>query len=254
MAHVLLDGRQLFEMASVIEHYNNLLAEYYSWMSGGPEFKILENLKFFKDCNIHPVRSGIAVDLGAGPGFQSIPLAQLGFKVKAIDLNRQLLLEIDDRRGDLPIETINADLLKFTKHCLDPIELCVCMGDTLTHLTSLDNVANLVKTVHQSLSAGGLFILTFRDLTTELKGLDRFIPVRSNSSTIFTCFLEFEENHVQVHDLVYQRKGKAWISKKSCFKKLRISPDWFKNSLVHAGFTLERYDNTKGLIAVLARK
>ena len=109
------------------------------------------------------------MDLGAGPGFQSIPLAQLGFKVKAIDLNRQLLLEIDDRRGDLPIETINADLLKFTKHCLDPIELCVCMGDTLTHLTSLDNVANLVKTVHQSLSAGGLFILTFRDLTTELK-------------------------------------------------------------------------------------
>ena len=241
-------------MASVIDHYHNLLAEYYSWMSGGPELKLLENLKFFKGCNIHPGRTGAAVDLGAGPGFQSIPLAELGFKVKAFDLSRQLLLEIDDRRGDLQIETINDDLLNFTKHCFNPIELCVCMGDTLTHLNSLDDVATLLKNAYQSLIAGGLLILTFRDLTTELKGLDRFIPVRSNSSTIFTCFLEFEDKHVKVHDIVYQKKGTAWIIKKSCFKKLRISPGWLKKSLLNTGFSLEMYANTKGMVSVLARK
>ena len=43
---------------------------------------------------ITPARSGRAVDLGAGCGFQSIPLARLGFAVTAIDIDRKLLDEL----------------------------------------------------------------------------------------------------------------------------------------------------------------
>lgn len=57
-----------------------------------------------------------------------------------------------------------------------------------------------------ALEAGGRFVLTFRDLTFELKELDRFIPLRSGADAIFSCFLEYEAEHVKVHDLVYTRK------------------------------------------------
>ncbi len=63
-------------MANVKEHYSEVLAEVYSWMFGGIEAGIKKNQTFFKKHQIAPAKSGIAIDLGVGCGFQSIPLAQ----------------------------------------------------------------------------------------------------------------------------------------------------------------------------------
>jgi len=176
-------------MAIVKEHYENHLAKYYSWMSGGSARKIEENRVFFRDHYVWPRGSGVAVDLGAGSGFQSIPLAELGYQVIAIDLSNYLLGELKENAKDLPIEIINDDLLNFSKHCPDKIELVVCMGDTLPHLNTHQNIRHLLRRICNALEIGGRVILTFRDLTTELKGLDRFIPVRNDANIIFTCFL-----------------------------------------------------------------
>ena len=81
-------------MAGVSEHYENHLARYYAWISGGVELKIEENQKFFIDHNIQPSRSGLARDLGAGCGFQSVALARLGFRVLAIDLSAKMLAQL----------------------------------------------------------------------------------------------------------------------------------------------------------------
>ena len=83
-------------MASACDHYENHLANYYAWIFGGMDAKIKENRKFFTDHNIQPIRSGLAFDLGAGCGFQSIPLAQLGFRVMAMDLSARLLAQLKE--------------------------------------------------------------------------------------------------------------------------------------------------------------
>lgn len=124
-------------MATVAEHYENLLADYYSWMFGDFAGKVETHHRFFFVNQIQPTKSGLAVDLGAGPGFQSIPLAQLGFRVLAVDLSRRLLEELHCRCGSLPITPIHGDLMNFTAWGEAPMELCVCMGDTLPHLPTL---------------------------------------------------------------------------------------------------------------------
>jgi 2-polyprenyl-3-methyl-5-hydroxy-6-metoxy-1,4-benzoquinol methylase len=50
---------------------------------------------------VTPERS--AIDLGAGYGIQSIALANLGFRVRAVDFNRQLLEELSVNKKSLPI-------------------------------------------------------------------------------------------------------------------------------------------------------
>jgi len=241
-------------MASVKDHYDNLLAPYYSWISGGPGFKFEENRKFFDSCNIRPTLSGMAVDLGAGCGFQSIPLAQFGFKVIAIDFSHDLLAELKARAEGLSIATIEDNLLNFTAHIPENIELIVCMGDTLTHLHRLEEVQTLLEDACRTLEQNGHLILGFRDLTAELKGLDRFIPVRSNSDKIFICFLEYEKNHVKVHDIIHERSGNRWVMKKSYFRKLRISPKWVNDCLLESGLAIEDVSNDKGMITIVARK
>ena len=236
------------------EHYENFLAKYYTWMSGGFSKKIAENRNFFKDRHIQPRLSKVAVDLGAGPGFQSIPLAEIGFRVIAVDLSRTLLTELEENAGKRFIETINDDLLTFSKHCPAPVELVVCMGDTLTHLATHRNIRHLLKRIYSVLEIGGRVVLTFRDFTVELKGLERFIPVRSDANTIFTCFLEYGKNHVTVHDMVYERKNNRWEHRKSAYKKIRVSPKWMIDTLKDIGFSVAACDTHNAGVCIIAQK
>jgi 2-polyprenyl-3-methyl-5-hydroxy-6-metoxy-1,4-benzoquinol methylase len=241
-------------MASVKEHYDNLLAPLYSWMSGGIEQKLAENHQFFEAHGIRPSKSGLALDMGAGSGFQSIPLSQSGFKVIAMDLSRDLLAELASHAAGLPIVTIEDDLSNVTEHVHQRVELIVCMGDTLTHLTSLQKVSSLIEDANQSLEDDGRLIIGYRDLTVELKGLDRFIVVRSNSERIFTCFLEYEKKHVNVHDIVHEQIGDRWVTKKSVFRKLRISVQWMASCIQKSGFTIEHIDTNRGMTTIIAHK
>jgi SAM-dependent methyltransferase len=241
-------------MVSVKEHYDNLLATYYSWISGGFDLKIEENRTFFRNHGIRPVSSGVALDLGAGSGFQSIPLAESGFSVIALDTNRQLLAELKEKAKDLPIVTVRDTMLNFGEHSPSEIDISVCMGDTLTHLQSPEEIQQLLDNIYLALTRDGILILSFRDMTHELSGLDRFIPVRSDSNRIFTCFLEYETQHVKVHDIVYEKINDQWKMKKSAFRKLRISPQWVKDILVMLGYKIATFDIHMGIVTIVARK
>lgn len=241
-------------MAGVKEHYDQLLAPYYTWICGGFELKLDENREFFQTQGIVPHQSGIAVDLGAGSGFQSVPLSQAGFKVIAIDLSQKLLQELRKNPAGPSIVTIEDDLRHFTRHTPSRAELIVCMGDTITHLRDLEEVQTLIEDASRTLEDDGRMILSFRDLSVELKGEDRFIPVQSDSETVFTCFLEYEKNHVRVYDIVYERIGNRWVMKKSWFRKLRIPPRWISDCLRQSGFTLDRIFTENGMVMIIARK
>ena len=241
-------------MATVQEHYERVLAGFYTWLYGGHAAGIELNTEFFNRHGITPAGSGIAVDLGAGSGFQSIPLAAAGFAVTAIDLNRQLLQEITLKDPAHRIRTVQADLVDFDRYVAGEIELFTCMTDTILHLESADKVTALVKKVYNSLEVNGSFIITFRDLTQEMTGLDRFLPVRSDEQTIFTCFLEYQPQTVNVHDIIYHNDGNGWQLYKSCYPKLRLSPEWISACLTAAGLTITESGNNNGLITIISQK
>src|SRR5262245_7900518 len=117
-------------MPTVAEHYDALLSDVYSWMLGGFDQAIARNVAFFERHDARPRGSGVAVDLGAGCGFQAIPLARAGFRVTAIDIDRKLLAELEQNRGTAKVTTVAGDLLEFDQHVDGPIELAVCMTDT----------------------------------------------------------------------------------------------------------------------------
>jgi len=241
-------------MASVQEHYDQFLAPYYSWISGGFELKITENRKFVRDHHILPGTSNAAVDLGAGSGFQSIPLAEAGFNVVAIDMNQHLLAELKNNARGLSVMTVQDDILNFIRHSAAQNDVIVCMGDTLTHLQRLEDVVTLLEKAYHALVDDGRFVLAFRDMSRELTGLDRFIPVRSDANRIFTCFVEYEQEHVLVHDILYEQINSQWLMKKSFFRKLRISPSWTQTQLEKIGFKIETTELEKGMVTFIVRK
>ena len=109
------------------------------------------------------------------------------------------------------------------------------MGDTLTDLESTEQVVQLSQEIHRSLVRGGRFVATFRDYSNPASGAARFIPVRSDSDRILTCFLEQFSNHMIVHDLLHERDGSAWKLKVSSYQKLRLSPSIVERIFTEAG-------------------
>lgn len=241
-------------MATVKQHYAEVLAEVYSWMSSGFDRALGKNFEFFQQYNISQKGSGIAIDLGAGCGFQSIPLARLGFAVTAIDLDEKLLDELQKNSGELAIATIQDDLINFEQYIDNEVELIICMTDTLLHLESKEKVSSLFQKVFTSLEDEGRFIITFRDLSQELLELDRFIPLKSDEQTILTCFLEYEPDTVKVHDLVYQKVNDSWKLNKSFYRKLRLSPQWIDRQLKNEGFSEIESEANNGLVTIIATK
>ncbi len=241
-------------MATVEAHYQDVLSGVYSWMLGGFDVQLAKNRSFFENHHIQPKGSGVAVDLGAGCGFQSIPLAEIGYSVTAIDLDDNLLRELkaNDAAGTVTVE--RDDMINFDKHVSGPSELIVCMTDTLLHLESKDRVRSIFEKVNDHLETSGRFVITFRDLSNPLEELDRFIPVKQDESTIFTCFLEYETDTVKVHDLVYTNTDGQWSLNKSFYRKLRLSSDWVKKQLLQTGFSNVDIDIENGLVTDVAEK
>lgn len=175
-------------------------------------------------------------------------LAELGFRVLSIDTSAELIAGLAARAAVRPIETRLGDLCELA-HWVEPdtAHVVVCMGDTLTHLPGRDDVSALFRAIARALRPGGLFVLTYRDLAAgELRGADRFIPVRADDERIMTCFLEYEDaDRVVVTDLVHERDAAGrWQLRRSAYRKLRLASAWVREQLAAAGLRtrLERSD------------
>jgi SAM-dependent methyltransferase len=237
-------------MVTVSEHYASHLAPIYLWMAGGMDAALGAGEKDLAD--MLP-GSGLALDLGAGFGMHSIPLARAGFRVVAVDSSAVLLRTLEEQGAGLQIRVVEADLLNFRKVVSEPATLIVCMGDTLTHLQSIDEVKRLCADVSRSLAPNGRFVATFRDYSSPAQGDRRFIPVRSDAERILTCFLEESPEHITVHDLIHERDGARWNFKVSSYRKLRLSPALVDAALRMQGLTTQWEPGPRGMVRIVAR-
>ena len=239
-------------MATVREHYEEVLSQYYSRMFGEFDAKVAEQQALLERLGITARQGGdLAVDLGCGSGFQSIALARLGFRVLAIDFSHQLLAELNERARGLPVTALAGDIRDVGALAPTGVELVVCMGDTLSHLEREGDLERVFAGVAARLAVSGRFVLTFRDLSGQLHDLDRFIPLCSSDDLIMTCCLEYEPTRVKVHDLIWVRQPDGWHFRKGVYRKLRLARDAVVRQLENAAFTVERHEALAGMVTLV---
>ena len=244
-------------MSEITRHYDELLAEHYSWMVGVPfEEKVAEQRALLEGLGLCAGSHGTAIDLGCGPGYQSAALFDLGFeRVIAIDTSAALIEELKAQQGVRAIEPVLGDMRGFAEWVAPGgADAIVCMGDTLTHLETRADLSRLLADALSALAPGGVLVLTFRDFSQELIGLDRFIAVRGDRERVMTCFLEYEPETVVVHDLVHVREDAGWKLAKSRYRKLRLPPNEVVARLRDVGFEIQADSAAGRMWAIKARK
>ncbi len=241
--------------ATVSEHSDRLLGPVYSWMVGDAAAAMERNRAELQALGLRPLTTGLAVDLGAGPGLHAIPLAQLGYTVVAVEACAALAGELRLRAGALPVRVVEGDLLRFREHCAEPADVILCMGDTLAHLASQEEVERLLTDVAAALAPAGVFVATFRDhFSTELVGTSRFLLVRSDETRILTCLLEYGTGTVRVHDLLHERREGRWELRVSSYVKLRLAPQRVIGQLEASRLSVQRDEGPDGMVRLVARR
>lgn len=235
---------------TVKEHYDTHLGSVYSWMLGIFAKKMSEQMDFFLNHGILPSGNHLAFDLGAGNGIQSVALAKLGFKVTAVDFSKQLLEELLANKQTLPINCLERDIVSFLNETSDKPELIICMGDTLTHFRHYDEVQEVIRKVSNLLTNRGKIVLSYRDLSVERKGADRFFQVKSEDARTLSCFLEYFDHHAMVHDLILEKSNGLWTQKVSCYPKLRIPVSVLKKTLQENHITILQEEAIGGLVCL----
>jgi SAM-dependent methyltransferase len=219
------------------EHYDRHLASYYEWMMGNFDALVLQFQVFFKEHFNRPYTGAVAIDLGCGHGPQSIAMAKLGLEVVSIDFNAQLLNAFKHRVQDLNVKVIEDDFTRFAAHC-SSADVIICMGDTIAHVSSFDQLQRLFNDSFKCLTASGQLYLSFRDYSQELTDTARFIPVKSDHDKIATCVLDFSIDMVNVTDLLYIKEDETWKQHVSSYTKLRLTPTLVSKFVQAAGFSI----------------
>ena len=235
------------------EHYKKHLAHFYSWMAGDFTSKSKAFKQFLIDQNIQPSGNKVAIDLGAGHGLQSIALAELGFLVTAVDFNQHLLNELMENGKGLSITPVLGDIKNVSTYG-QSAEVLICWGDTLTHLDSKTEIQTFIEHCSMSLEKKGKLLLSFRDYSMPLTGVDRFIPVKSDDTKILTCVLDYEDESVWVSDVLHEKIEGGWQQKVSEYKKVRISAAEVVRYVEAAKLSVQVHEVANRLVTLVASK
>lgn len=248
--------RDIANMYSFQEHYQNLLARYYTSVFGGWQTNTARAREIFQEFGIEPAspQSGFsAADLGAGSGFYSVPLAQMGYSVKALDLDPRLTAEHRAWVGNLPVEPVTADIFDLPRYTSGKYDLILCMTDTIAHLNHRDEIIRLFQMVKNQLNNSGRFLISFRDQSRELRGAERYLPFYSDDSLIVTTILDFQPDQVQVTDLLHILGEGGWKMSVSSYQKIRLRTPEIHSWLADAGFQVVKEKAIKGMTYLMVR-
>lgn len=239
-------------MASVQQHYQDLLAPIYGWMIGEFDNAVEAAREDLRAAGLVAGDGRAAVDLGAGLGAHALAMAENGYSVTAIDTSVELLSQLRSHDDDR-ITCVDDDLSRWRQY-RESADVILCMGDTLTHLPSQEAVAELLTTIAGGLNPGGVFMTTFRDYHSGIApGMVRFIPVKGDSDRVLTCILDYGRTTVTVHDVLQERAG-GWTRRISSYSKLRLAPDWVRATLESLGLVAMLEPGLKGMVRLIATR
>jgi SAM-dependent methyltransferase len=241
-------------MKTVKEHYDEQLAPVYLWMVGGAESALAAGTAEIEALGLPLNAGGAVLDLGAGFGMHAIPLAKRGATVTAVDSSSELLATLSGLAGDLQIRVVEGDLVRFLKASNEQFAAILCMGDTLTHLSNEEEVRELFAQAQRILVPGGKLIVTLREYTPALEGEGRFIQVKADDTRIMTCFLDFGEGAVAVHDILHEKRAQGWQMRVSAYRKLRLAPEKLVDRLRQIGLSAHAEAGTRGMTRLVAAK
>ena len=177
-------------------------------------------------------------DLACGTGSATRILAQMGYRVTAVDLSEDMLTEAMDKCADLPnLPTFvhqNLAELKLPR----AVDLAVCFLDSLDYILDPKDCESAIQRTYKALNPGGIFIF---DVNTpeKLRAMDGQVFLDEDDDVYCVWRGEFDEStNICSYGMdLFQREGEVWHRSFEEHREYAYSIEQLTGFLKKAGFT-----------------
>jgi SAM-dependent methyltransferase len=152
---------------------------------------------------------GPVLELGCGIGRYTIPLAELGIDLTAIDLSAPSLAYARQKAGDLPIRWVEADIRDFKLH--QRYDFIFARGGVFDFLLTLQDQEAMLACVQEHLVDGGQYMFDIchlppSQMVNELDEVDWFSLTHPNGRQIYVSGKDIYDYSLQIRtQICYER-------------------------------------------------
>ncbi|MHC4984868.1 MAG: class I SAM-dependent methyltransferase [Planctomycetota bacterium] len=142
-----------------------------------------------------------AVDVACGTGLYAQALAEHGADVVAADISEPMLqqarLAVDDPR----IRWVCAPMQALADHVDGPVDAVLCMGNSLPHLLTDDDLAATLAGFHSMLAPGGVAVVQLLNYHRLLATGERIVGATRSGDSQYLRFYDFGPDRIQFNVL-----------------------------------------------------
>ena len=247
------------------------VAGFYDWLAPeydrmtGFEKRFIHEKPFFR---MLVERFGIrtALDAGAGTGFHSLLLSQLGVDVTAMDVSPAMLrmLQANARQRGLHVRVVEGSFEDVPLRLADTLDAVFCLGNSLAHVLPLENLRRSLENFASVLKPDGMLFLQTVNFDRLSRSGDRIQSIKEIGDVMTVRFYDSGEEFVRFNVLRIEKIGGELKHDMNSILLRPVMKGDITNLLAESGFadiktyggiTLEEFDpGASRDLVILARK
>lgn len=224
------------------------LSESYDQLISWPTRIAAEGMFFKKLVTDNKLKSSL--DVACSTGFHVIMLRRLGLDASGIDASPKMIekARTNSVTCGVTVEYILGDFTNMSRRFSEGFDLITCLGDTIAHVRSAQDLKGLFQETYKSLNPGGLVVVQTRNYDFVLKHRVRFTPPTGSRNgteeTLFFRLLDFNPKSLNLNVAKFRWHENRWESNVYTTEIYPHSKKELESALKSAGFgKLEFYRN-----------
>ncbi|MDP6633773.1 MAG: class I SAM-dependent methyltransferase [Phycisphaerae bacterium] len=167
-----------------------------------------------------------AVDVACGTGLFAIELAGCGVKVVGSDVSPGMLNAAPANAAAAGIDSnlcswVEAPMQELRDRISDRPDAIVCMGNSIPHLLTDDDLRRTFEGFGAMLAGGGVLAIHLLNYTRVLAGAERIVGITRSESKEFVRFYDFDSDAGLIDFNILEIK---WADEGRCSYKLHTTP------------------------------
>ncbi|MBI4318909.1 MAG: class I SAM-dependent methyltransferase [Chloroflexi bacterium] len=156
------------------------------------------------------------LDMACGTGMHAVLFAEWGYDVVGVDLSAEMIKRArqNARKSGVSVEFKPIGFGGLSQGRLSNFDVIVCLGNSLPHILTEDELARALLDIHRALNPGGTFIVQNRNYDRVWSTKERFMPLDSSDAGgkeyIFFRFLDFHADTIVFNIVTFSKEKGQW--------------------------------------------
>ena len=188
------------------------------------------------------------LDAACGTGMHAIALAKEGNEVSGADISPEMIKKAQENAFTAQVDvdfkpTGFGDLTQaYSNTSLRPFDALICLGNSLPHLLSTDELLAALKDMAACLRPGGMLLLQNRNFDAVMAEHNRWQGLQSykegNEEWLFLRFYDFDPDGLITFNIIHLHKdgNGAWAQTVTATRLFPLKQDILLPLLEKAGF------------------